>query len=141
MKRRSFAFAVLLSTALGSGALGGCDSCKRSRRTDQQEPKLECTSDKDCADDNACTREECRADTCATSFVELGTSCDNANVCDGVAKCDGQGKCLKGSAPAIDDGNACTIDSCDPVHGVTREAVAIDDYDECIRDACDPRSG
>ena len=132
---------MLASAVVGSAVFGGCDGCKKDRRTSEPEPKIECTSDKDCTDDNPCTHEECRAGTCATSFVNEGTSCDNANVCDGVAKCDGRGKCLTGPAPAIDDGNACTIDACDPVRGVSHEAIAIDDFDECTRDACDPRTG
>ncbi len=136
MKRAVFVYA-----GLGLAALSGCDGCSRDRRTNKSESRIECTVDKDCMDDNACTREECRAGTCATAFVDEGTNCDNANVCDGVSKCDAQGKCRTSPAPAIDDGNACTIDSCDPVRGVTHEAVAIDDFDECTRDACDPRSG
>jgi hypothetical protein len=133
--------AVLLYTALAAAVLSGCDSCSRDRRTSKPEPKVECTSDRDCADDNACTHEECRAGTCATTFANDGTNCDNANVCDGVSKCDGQGKCRTGPAPVVDDGNACTIDSCDPARGAAHEAVAIDDFDECTRDACDPRTG
>jgi hypothetical protein len=132
---------ALIVYVTGLAVLSGCDGCSRDRRTTKPEPKLECTTDKDCADESSCTHEECRAGTCATTFASEGADCDNANVCDGVSRCDGKGKCRIGSAPAIDDGNACTIDACDPARGVTHVAVAIDDFDECTRDACDPRTG
>jgi hypothetical protein len=52
------------------------------------------------------------------------------------------------SAPATlavvqsDDGNACTIDACDPSTGVvTHTPVAINDNNVCTADACDPATG
>lgn len=76
-----------------------------------------------------------------TAFVPEGTSCDNQTVCDGVATCDGKGRCAPGPAPTIDDGNACTTDACDPVHGVTHQELPVDDFDACTVDACDPHTG
>jgi hypothetical protein len=41
-----------------------------------------------------------------------------------------------------DDGNACTLDRCNPVTGVCEHApVNCDDGDPCTLDACDPASG
>jgi hypothetical protein len=42
---------------------------------------------------------------------------------------------------AVDDGDACTADSCDPVAGVLHEAVDPGDGDACTVDACDPATG
>ena len=44
--------------------------------------------------------------------------CGNANACDGVETCDvTTGTCQLGTAPSCDDGDPCTIDSCDPGTG------------------------
>jgi hypothetical protein len=40
-----------------------------------------------------------------------------------------------------DDGDACTIDSCDPVLGCLHEPVSCDDLNPCTTDYCDPRGG
>lgn len=39
--------------------------------------------------------------------------CDNGLFCDGEEVCAGDMSCQAGAAPAIDDGIACTVDSCD----------------------------
>lgn len=44
--------------------------------------------------------------------------------------------------PGIDDGNACTVDSCNPYVGVPiHTTIDIDDGDDCTYDDCDPFSG
>ena len=41
-----------------------------------------------------------------------------------------------------DDGNPCTVDSCDPTTGgVIHTAVAIDDANACTADSCNPATG
>ncbi|MBL0128727.1 MAG: T9SS type A sorting domain-containing protein [Flavobacteriales bacterium] len=40
-----------------------------------------------------------------------------------------------------DDGNACTIDTCDPILGVIHTPVNSDDGDPCTLDSCDPING
>jgi hypothetical protein len=42
---------------------------------------------------------------------------------------------------AFDDGSACTTDSCDPGRGIRYSAVTIDDGNVCTTDACDPILG
>ncbi|HSN91490.1 MAG TPA: hypothetical protein VLS93_09695, partial [Anaeromyxobacteraceae bacterium] len=43
---------------------------------------------------------------------------------------------------AIDDGDACTVDACDPATGaVTHDPVPVDDGVACTVDACDPVAG
>jgi hypothetical protein len=43
--------------------------------------------------------------------------CDDGDACDGAESCAADGTCSAGEAPDCDDGNACTVDSCDPVAG------------------------
>src|SRR5690606_3621452 len=43
----------------------------------------------------------------------------NGDVCDGVETCSAA-SCQTGTPLDIDDGNACTIGSCDPISGVTQ---------------------
>jgi hypothetical protein len=124
----------------------GCDGCSRSsdgqaRSRERTQVMLECESAEDCADEEPCTEHECSGGRCQTLPAAAGTSCEDGDVCNGVARCDGRGRCVAGPAPVIDDGNACTRDSCDPVLGVRHEPVEIDDGDACTVDACDPASG
>jgi hypothetical protein len=136
--------ALLGAVAVGA-LLGGCDSCdkKKPRRSSEgiTLDDQECSSDADCAIDNPCLLTRCEAGRCRSSLVEAGERCDNATVCDGIETCDGQGRCLASAPPALDDGNPCTTDSCDPAEGVRHEPVVVDDGDRCTEDSCDPRSG
>jgi hypothetical protein len=95
-----------------------------------------CAVDADCDDGNACTDDSCVAGTCSygdnldpcddgnacttidvcDSGICLGfaaLNCDNGAFCDGVESCDPTLGCQAGTAPAVDDGVACTVDSCD----------------------------
>lgn len=127
-------------------ALSGCEGCRggKARKAREQRERLEaprCAKAEDCGERSPCKFVDCVNEECVPLPTEQGTSCDNASVCDGVARCDGKGRCLPGAAPAIDDGNACTTDACDPVKGVSHEPIVIDDSDVCTDDACDPRTG
>ena len=44
-------------------------------------------------------------------------ACDDGEACNGVETC-GAGGCVPGTPPAVDDGNPCTVDTCDPAMGV-----------------------
>ena len=46
------------------------------------------------------------------AFEPVGTSCSNGAFCDGAETCDGSGACLDRADPVVDDGIACTTDSC-----------------------------
>jgi len=141
-----FVAAVLFGSLFATA----CNSCERrneERRSVRQpsrsspaRPEAECSVAQDCSDDDPCTVETCEQGQCATSLAPAGTDCDNGNPCDGVARCDGEGRCT-GTLPQIDDGNACTVDSCDPATGVSHRPIAIDDGDVCTADSCDPRTG
>lgn len=65
---------------------------------------------------------------------------------DGVActvdSCDADLGCVH--APdngACDDSDACTTDSCDPATGCVNIPISCDDGDACTSDSCDPASG
>jgi N-acetylneuraminic acid mutarotase len=72
----------------------------------------------------------CTADACdplqgvSNSAVAAGTSCSDGNPCNGVEACTTGGTCVASGAPALDDGNPCTADSCDPLLGVRHLGLA-----------------
>ncbi|MEM9728170.1 MAG: DNRLRE domain-containing protein [Myxococcota bacterium] len=71
-----------------------------------------------------------------------GTACDDGDACTGGAVCDSEAFCQAGVVPVVDDGNPCTIDSCDPFTGVTHdlapEGTPCVDWDPCNGDeVCD----
>ncbi|HET7542785.1 MAG TPA: hypothetical protein VFK05_23095, partial [Polyangiaceae bacterium] len=123
-------------------------------------------------DGNPCTADSCDATGgVAHTPVAAGTSCSDGNACNGVEACTSSGQCLASALPAIDDGNACTEDACDPAQGITHVPVAaglscadstvcngdercdalgtcnsgsppvVDDGDACTTDSCDPVTG
>jgi len=70
-----------------------------------------------------------------------GTLCSDGNACNGEETCQG-GICRSGIAPNCDDGNTCTIDSCDAVTGCRRPSApdgsACTDGNACTQtDACE----
>jgi len=70
-------------------------------------------------DGNPCTTDSCDPASGVTHVAKVaGTSCANATVCDGAETCNAAGSCTPGPPPSVDDGNACTIDSCDAAAGV-----------------------
>ncbi len=53
-----------------------------------------------------------------------GTPCPDADPCNGDETCDGNGACALLVPPAIDDGDPCTFDACDPATGITHTGCA-----------------
>ena len=130
--------------------LVGVAACHSSHRADDKvstaaqralSSDRQCASDADCATGKPCVRAQCVDGRCQSAFAPSGTSCDNNDLCDGVARCDDSGVCRPGAPPAVDDGNACTVDSCDPAKGVVHTPVDTDDHDACTTDGCDPATG
>jgi len=100
-----------------------------------------------------------------------GTACSDGNACNGAETCNANGTCVAHTAPATDDGNPCTADSCSPSGGVIHTPVAagttcsdgnacngvetcnatgtciagtapvVDDGNPCTTDACNPSTG
>ncbi len=71
----------------------------------------------------ACTDDSCNEVTDAVVNAPNDGNCDNGQFCDGAETCDATLDCLAGTPPAIDDGVACTDDSCDEVADVVVNAV------------------
>jgi len=70
--------------------------------------------------------------------------CDNTLFCDGAEICDAINDCQPGTPPAIDDGVACTDDSCDEGSDLIVNApndATCDDGDSCTAGSCDEISG
>lgn len=87
-------------------------------------------------DGNPCTVDSCTpTGGVAHVAVAPGTSCADANACNGLEVCNVAGSCAAGSAPTVDDGNPCTIDSCDAVAGVVHlpasAGIACGDTNAC----------
>ncbi len=122
-------------------------------------------------DGNPCTTDACEPTTGAITHepVADGTPCLDADLCDGSEACQAD-VCTAGPPLAVDDGNPCTADACDPATGVTHVAVAdgtpcldadlcdgseacqagvctagtplaVDDGNPCTADLCDPIAG
>jgi hypothetical protein len=111
----------------------------------------------DCDDGNLCTIDSCDPVTgCDNAPVEcppgefcdpadglckvpaectVDEDCDDEDICNGVETCDA-GTCLPGTPLDCDDGNLCTIDSCDPVTGCDNVPVECPPGEEC-----DPADG
>jgi Dictyostelium (slime mold) repeat/Galactose oxidase, central domain len=95
------------------------------------------------SDGNPCTSDGC--DPATGVFHEptsQGVPCSDGNKCNGEETCDGAGACVAGTAPAVDDTNPCTVDSCEPVQGVLHlpalQGTACADSDVCNgQEACD----
>jgi RHS repeat-associated protein len=76
-------------------------------------------------DANPCTTDSCDPVTGVSHTLRpAGSDCstDN-NVCNGIETCSASGTCQPGSPPAIDDGNLCTVDSCQAATGVTHTPI------------------
>jgi len=95
-----------------------------------------------CDDGNVCTADSCHADHgCETTPLVDGTSCADDDVCNGAEICQGA-TCTSGASLQCEDGNDCTLDSCDAVAGCQTElapdGALCDDLDACTTgDHCD----
>jgi hypothetical protein len=91
----------------------------------------------------ACTDDSCDEATDAVVNTPNDANCDNGQFCDGAETCDAVNDCQAGTAPSIDDGVACTDDSCDEatdtVVNTPNNANCPDDGLFCNGDEfCDP---
>jgi len=67
----------------------------------------------DCDDSVACTQDACSEPSGSCQHTASDAACDNGQFCDGIESCDDSAGCLSGTPPGVDDGVACTLDSCD----------------------------
>jgi cysteine-rich repeat protein len=108
-----------------------------------------------CDDGNQNECDGCRSDcTLPVGACPICTSgasgpcvpCADSIDCDPLRAC-GTSACIAGActpvaAPSCNDGNACTVDTCDPAVGCVSAAVACQDTTACDGTlACDPASG
>ncbi len=128
-----------------------------------------------CDDGNLCTHNDrCADDVCAGTAIEClgqdpcveaacnpttgecettpltGTSCEDDNPCLSGDLCQ-NGVCVAGAVDACNDGNECTIDTCNQDYGCYHipnqspcciGAVSVcDDANPCTDDSCDPLTG
>ncbi len=84
----------------------------------------------------ACTEDSCDEETDAVVHSPNPASCDNGLFCDGAESCDALLGCQAGSPPPVDDGVACTDDSCDEATDTIVHVLHDEDSDE-VCDAAD----
>jgi cysteine-rich repeat protein len=109
------------------GNADNCDGCKSDCTTRAStDPCPTCTPDAN--DRNNCL--PCSANMDCDPLQACGTSACIAGACTPVAK------------PNCDDGNPCTVDSCNPASGCTNNPKVVDDGNPCNgTETCDPASG
>ncbi|NUN12237.1 MAG: hypothetical protein HUU55_01225 [Myxococcales bacterium] len=92
-----------------------------------------------CDDLDLCTTN----DTCVAGVcVGTTTSCDDGDFCNGIEFCLPSLGCQAGPSPDCEDGNQCTIDTCDSAGACDSSTVVIcNDNDLCTDDTCDPLAG
>ncbi len=121
-----------------------------------------------CDDGNPCTTDACLPAAGCTVTNDDGATCSDGDVCTKGDTCAG-GTCAPAKQQSCDDGNPCTIDSCDKVKGCQQTkldgdacddgtvctvgdtckagactpggALACNDGNPCTTDACDPLIG
>ncbi|MFI5307990.1 MAG: hypothetical protein ACHQ53_11585 [Polyangiales bacterium] len=80
---------------------------------------------------------------CSVVHCTTNADCDDGSRCNGSEECVG-GQCFAGTAPMIDDGIACTRDSCAEPGVITHAAddTKCDDGKVCNgQEHCDPKTG
>lgn len=92
----------------------------------------------------SCTDDSCDEGNDVVVHAANDALCDDGQVCNGTETCDVLIDCQAGAPLEIDDGVACTVDSCDEMNDlvlyVENDALC-DDADPCTADACDVHSG
>ncbi len=94
-----------------------------------------CSASDDCDDGNPCTQDTCTAGSCgyAVAAVE-GAPCEDDNACTKKSSC-ASGFCVPTTLTICDDGNPCTVDSCNAKLGCVAQplgdAANCDDGDAC----------
>ncbi len=92
-----------------------------------------------CNDNNICTQDGCDAKSGCVTIDYVGKPCDDGDACTAADSCKG-GKC-QGTAPVkCNDGNPCTIDTCNAQGGCVAkngDGIGCDDGNPCTQaDKC-----
>ena len=78
-----------------------------------------------CDDGNPCTQQDaCQSGICVASNAPANAPCPDGDLCNGNETCDGAGTCIAGTRTILDDGDPCTVDSCDPATNVVSHTYA-----------------
>ncbi len=89
----------------------------------------------DCDDGVGCTLDACDPATGACTNMPSDAACDDADLCNGSELCDPLLDCFEGAPITCSDGEACTLDTCEPSTG----ACSIEVIDACTSgDGCCP---
>jgi len=104
---------------------GNCDDALFCNGSETCDAVLDCQSGTvPVIDDGvACTEDSCDETLDIVVNAVNNASCDNSLFCDGAEICDPVLNCQPGTTPVIDDGVACTDDSCDEVNDVVVNTV------------------
>jgi len=114
-----------------------------------------------CDDGIACTLDSCNVGTDVCDNLPDDTACDDGLFCNGAELCDMVQGCDRGADPCpdeqcdesgdacvaclvdldCDDGDACTMDSCDAGNTCHNGSLDCDDGDSCTTDTCDAGTG
>lgn len=79
-------------------------------------------------DGNPCTVDACDPSLGVTHVpAVLGAPCEDGDLCNGQEACDGLGACKLGPLLTINDNDPNTLDSCDPLLGVTHTSAPLVD--------------
>ncbi len=79
---------------------------------------------KGCDDGKPCTKDACDPKTgCVSTPLKDGDACEDGSKCTGKDACQ-SGKCVPGAKVVCNDGDICTLDSCDPVTGCKASPIA-----------------
>jgi cysteine-rich repeat protein len=90
-----------------------------------------CLQDTDCDPAGRCAGQMCDRELCVNTTP---LACDDGNACNGAESCSANA-CVAGSAPAIEDGDSCTEDTCDAASGVAHTPKVDLDSVGCRLDA------
>ncbi|MCS6899526.1 MAG: hypothetical protein RMJ98_07420 [Myxococcales bacterium] len=95
-----------------------CDDRDKCTESDRCNASGKCVGTPKVVDDgNPCTNDSCDPATGNAVYTPApGQSCSDGNACTLGDQCNESGSCT-GKPKAVDDGNPCTTDTCDPVTG------------------------
>ena len=94
------------------------DSCNEaSDSCDFDLAGCSCVNDGDCDDSNSCTDDSCNAQLTCDNVNNDANSCTDSLICTINDRCSA-GSCIS-DPEVVDDGVACTVDSCSEIGGVT----------------------
>ncbi len=92
-----------------------------------------------------CTDDGCDEEADRVTHTTMDIRCDDHLFCDGAERCDAERGCLSSAPPLVDDGIACTDDTCDEAADRVVHApvdARCDDRAFCDgQERCDPASG